>query len=147
MDIPSAIRIPICIEQGSVFNFLHEVQGVGRQSKNRYFVVMNRNPKTDTVLLLVTPTTQIEKKRSFVRLAGISNETIVEVTPAECQMLSHNSAFNCNDLIEVKLSDLVAKIENNGSDHFSKIPELIMKKLIYGVKESPMVSEDHKKLL
>jgi len=66
MEIPVKIRIALCIEQGAVFNFHMEVEGPKRQSKNRYFVVLNRNPKTDTALVLVTSTTQVAKRREFV---------------------------------------------------------------------------------
>ncbi len=147
MQIPPAIRIPICIEWGSVFNFFHDAKGAGRQSKNRYFVVMNRNPKTDAVILLVTSTSQIAKKRKYVRSAGFPEDTVVEVASAEYGPFSCDSAFNCNDLIEVKLSDLITKVASGGSADYPKMPDSIMKKLIRGVKESPMVSEESKRLL
>jgi len=76
MEIPPKIRIPLTIEQGSVFNFKLEVSGDGRQSKNRYFVVLNKNPKIDSVLVMLTSTSQISKKREFVRRAGINEQTI-----------------------------------------------------------------------
>jgi len=147
MQIPPAIRIPICIEQGSVFNFFHDAQGAGRASKNRYFVVMNRNPKTDTVLLLVTPTTQSEKRLAFVRGRGISEKTIVNVLTTEYQPFSHDCVFDCNGLVEVKMSDLIARIEADGSDHYPKMPDTILSRLIHGVKESPMVSDEQKGVL
>ena len=96
MDIPIKVRIPLSIEQGSVFNFHIEFDGVGRKSGNRYFVVMNCNPKTDKVLVVLTSTTQIE---------------------------------------------------NDGSMNYPKNPEQILKKLIAGVKESPLITEEIKKLL
>ena len=69
----------MCIEQGSVFNFFINFGDSKRQSKNRYFIVLNRNPKTDTALIMVTSTTQIQKKKEFVKRNGISDKTIVEV--------------------------------------------------------------------
>jgi len=83
MDIPLKIRIPLCIEQGAVFNFRMEIDGPNRQSKNRYFVVLNRNPKTDTALVLVTSTTQVAKRKEFVQRAGITDQTIVSISPNE----------------------------------------------------------------
>lgn len=47
MDIPLNVRVPLSIKQGSVFNFHIDFDGPGRKSGNRYFVVMNRNPRTD----------------------------------------------------------------------------------------------------
>src|SRR3989338_10607810 len=109
MEIPVKIRIALCIEQGAVFNFHMEVEGPKRQSKNRYFVVLNRNPKTDTALILVTSTTQIEKRREFVKRAGINEQTIVSVSPKEYAVFSAESAFNFNNLINKRITDLIRK--------------------------------------
>ena len=147
MHIPPKVRIPLCIEQGSVFNFHIEFRGSGRQSKNRYFVVLNRNPKTDTVLILLTSTTQIDKKKEFIKRAGISEKTIVSVTPKEYTVFTLESVFNCNEVIEVSMQDLVRKIEDNGSMNYPKMPEEILNKLLSGVSESLRVTEATKKFL
>ena len=147
IEIPPKIRIPLCIEQGAVFNFHMEVDGPKRQSKNRYFVVLNRNPKTDTALVLVTSTTQIAKRKEFVQRAGISEQTIVPVSPKEYPVFTSESAFNCNDVIEVSMDDLIRKVEDNGSMDYPKIPDSILAKLIVGINESPRISPAIKKLL
>lgn len=147
MDIPTKIRIPLCIEQGCVYNFHMEVAGPNRQSKNRYFVVLNKNPKTDTALILITSTTQVAKRKEFVQRAGISEKTIVSVSPSEYRIFNNESAFDCNEVIEVGMSDLIKKIENNGSMNYPKIPGNILAKLIAGVNESPRVSEVFKKMI
>lgn len=147
MEIPVKMRIALCIEQGAVFNFHMEVDGPKRQSKNRYFVVLNRNPKTDTALVLVTSTTQVAKRREFVQRAGISEQTIVLVSPREYPVFTSASAFNCNDVIEVSMEDLIRKVENNGSMNYPKIPDSVLTKLIAGINESPRISPAIKKLL
>ncbi len=147
MDIPVKIRIALGIEQGAVFNFHMEMDGPKRQSKNRYFVVLNKNPKTDTALVLVTPTTQVAKRREFVQRAGISERTIVSVSPTEYPVFTSESAFNCNDIIEVSMDDLIRKVEDNGSMNYPKIPDSILAKLIVGINESPRISPAIKKLL
>ena len=147
MEIPAKIKIPLCIEQGCVFNFILDFDDSKRESKNRYFVVLNANPKTDIVLIMLTSTTQIEKKYEFVRKAGISEETIVKVTPQEYSVFTHESVFNCNDVFEIEMKDLIRKIEENGNIDYQKISESIIKRLINGVKKSPKVAEDLKKLL
>jgi hypothetical protein len=147
MDIPVKIRIALCIEQGAVFNFRMEVDGPKRQSKNRYFVVLNRNPKTDTALVLVTSTTQIAKRKEFVQRAGISEQTIVSVSPKEYSVFTSESAFNCNDVIEVSMDDLIRKVEDDGSMNYPKMPDSILAKLIVGINESPRISPAIKKLL
>ena len=147
MDIPIKVRIPLSIEQGSVFNFHIEFDGTGRKSGNRYFVVMNCNPKTDKVLVMLTSTTQIEKRKEFIKKANIPEKTLIEISPKEYQTFTTNSAFNCNDVHEVDIQDLIRKIENDGSMNYPKIPEQILKRLIAGVKESPLITEEIKRLL
>jgi hypothetical protein len=147
MEIPPKVRIPLCIEQGSVFNFHIDFNGPGRQSKNRYFVAVNRNPKTDTVLILVTSTTQIAKKKEFIKRAGLSGRTIVSVSPKEYPVFSVESAFNCNDVYEVNMQDLIRKIEDTGSMNYPKIPDSILAKIVIGINESPNVAPAIKKLL
>lgn len=147
MDIQPKVRIPLCIEQGSVFNFYIDFDGPKRQSKNRYFVVLNRNPKTDTVLIMLTSTTQIIKKREFIKRVGISEQTIVSVVPKEYSVFTSESAFNCNDVHEVSIIDLIRKIEENGSMNYPKMPNDILAKLIVGVTASPSVSQVIKNLL
>ncbi len=147
MDIPINVRVQICIEQGSVFNFFIDYNDTKRQSKNRYFVVLNRNPRTDTVLIMLTSTTQIAKKREFVRKAGISEKTIVTVSPKDYGVFTAESVFNCNDVLEISMSDLIRKIEEKGSMNYPKMSDEIITKLIYGINESPSVSTAIKKLL
>src|SRR3989344_3155973 len=130
IDIPVKIRISLLIEQGSVFNFHVDFRDSKRQSKNRYFVVLNRNPKIDAVLLMITSTTQIAKRKAFVKRVGISEQTIVVVSPKEYSVFSTESAFNCNDVFEVSMQDLIRKIEDTGSMNYPKIPDGILSKLI-----------------
>lgn len=147
MDIPPKIRIPLCIEQGCVFNFFLDFGDSRRESKNRYFVILNSNPKTDSVLIMVTSTRQIEKKYEFIKRAGISENTLVKVTPKEYSVFTQESIFNCNDVIEIGITDLINKIEESGSMNYPKIAKGLITKLTRGVKESPLVSEDIKNLL
>jgi hypothetical protein len=147
MEIPPKIRIPLCIEQGSVFNFFIDFDDSRRQAKNRYFIVLNRNPKTDVALIIVTSTTQIQKKREFVKRVGISDKTIVEVKAKEHPIFTRDSVFNCNDVFEVDMSDLIRKIEENGSMNYPKLSDDVLKRIIAGVNESPKVSQSIKDLV
>lgn len=147
MDIPVKIRIPLCIEQGSVFNFYIDFHDSKRQSKNRYFVVLNRNPKTDLNLIMITSTSQIQKKLAFITKAKISDKTIIEIKAREYGVFTCDCVFSCNEIFEVKMDDLIQKIEENGSMNYPKLPDNILKRVIAGVNESPRVSQDIKDLL
>ncbi len=147
MEIPVNIKIPLCIEQGCVYNFFIDFNDSKRESKNRYFVVLNSCPKTDFVLIMITSTRQIEKKYEFIKKAGISEDTLVKITPREYSVFKQESIFNCNDVFEIKIEDLINKIEEDGNMNYPKMSKDLISKLIKGVKESPRVQEDIKKLL
>lgn len=147
MEIPANIKIPLCIEQGCVYNFYIDFNDSKRDSKNRYFVVLNSSPKKDLVLVMITSTSQIDKKYEFIKKAGISEETLVKITPKEYSVFKQESIFNCNDVFEIKIEDLIKKIEEDGSMNYPKMKKELIHKLIKGVKESPRVTEDIKKLL
>lgn len=96
---------------------------------------------------MVTSTTQTQKKKEFIRRAGISDKTIVEVRAGEYCVFISDSAFNCNDIFEVNMADLIRKIEENGSMNYPKLPNNILKRIIAGVNESPKISPAIKDLM
>ena len=147
MEIPANIKIPLCIEQGCVYNFFIDFNDSKRESKNRYFVVLNSCPKTDSVLIMITSTSQINKRYEFIKKAGISEKTLVRITPKEYHIFTQESIFNCNDVFEIKIEDLIKRIEKDGSMNYPKMSKELISKLIKGVKESPRVPEGIKKLL
>jgi hypothetical protein len=147
MEIPPKVRIPLSIEQGSVYNFYIEFSDPKRQSKNRYFVVLNREPKTDIALIMVTSTTQILKRREFVRRSGIDSRTIVYINDTEYPVFNRDCCFDCNNVFEISLNDLIHSVETNGSANYPKLPAGLLLRLIGGVKLSPQVSEELKKLI
>jgi hypothetical protein len=147
MEIPPKIRIPLCIQQGSVFNFFINFSDSKRESKNRYFIVLNRNPKTDVVLILITPTSQIDKRRKFIKRAGFNAKTLVEIKSKEYCVFEKDCAFDCNSFQPIKMSNLISKIEENGCMNYPKLPDDILARLIDGVKTSSRVPQEFKDLL
>src|SRR5512133_1485229 len=103
MLFPNNIRIKYGIQQGAVYNFSYGSSSNGSTTKNRYFIVMNVDPKNDTAIILITPTTQVQKKYKFVDDRGISRDTIVEIKTGECAALTKDCAFNCNEVHAVSL--------------------------------------------
>ncbi len=72
ISIPPGIKIPLCIESGSIFNFYIDFQDPKRESKNRYFVVLNNDPKKDIVIVMLTPTTKIEKIKLLLKVGKLA---------------------------------------------------------------------------
>lgn len=147
MSISPSIRIPLCIEKGSVFNFYIGFNDLRRDSKNRYFVVLNNNPKSDIVLVMLTPTTKIEKTKNLVKNWKISQKTIVEINLGDYRIFTKKCVFDCNSVYEIDTEKLINKIEKNGSMNYPKMSETIIRRLVIGIKKSPRVTSEIKKLL
>lgn len=148
MDILTDVRLPICIERGTVVNFSFLGQDPKATApKNRYFLVVNADPKKDSVIILVTSTTQITKKLEYIKRAGLGIETIVTVTPQEYAAFTRETAFNCNDVFEYSLQELIKNIDDNGSMDYPKLPQALVDQVIVGIKASPKVRNELKKLL
>ena len=147
MDIPTDIRLSLCIERGTIVNFSFLGQDPKATPKNRYFVVVNANPKKDSAIVLVTSTTQIAKKIEYIKRAGLKEETIVAVSSQEYSAFPRDCAFNCNDTFEYSLKELVKKIDESGSMNYPKLPAGIVSRIIQGIRASSKVRSEIKKLL
>jgi len=149
MDIPAEIVIPVCIEQGSIYLYaFNATRHDGSQySGERFFIILNVNPKTDKILVLTTITKQIGKQEQFVRNTGQDSSTLVRITPANFSRLDVESVVNCNNTYELTLEQLVEKINNKGKIFFEKLPKNIIAALVSGVLKSSLVSAEHKKLI
>lgn len=67
-----------------------------------YFIVVNSDPLSQTVLLLAVVTSQVEAVK--LRRADC-RETLVEISPDEFKVFTKNSIIDCNDLKVVGLAE------------------------------------------
>lgn len=149
VDIPANTTVPVCIEQGSVYLYsINKLNNDGTTyAGSRFFIVLNTNPKTDQVLVMVTATTKIIEQERYVSSIGESKDTIVRITPKDFSPLSAESIVNCNNIYEISLVDLVGKIDAGGKVFFEKLPKDIVSSLVTGALISNQVSTEHKKLM
>ncbi|MBU2633222.1 hypothetical protein KJ751_01830 [Patescibacteria group bacterium] len=149
MKISPSVTIPVCIEQGCVYLYRLDTTNKDgtKYSGDRFFVVLNVNPKTDTILILTTITKQIQNQKKFIKNIGESPDTLVQITPSDFSPLSQDSIINCNNTHEESLSDLITKVKNGGKVFSEKIPNNIINALTSGVLKSKQVPRDHKKLI
>ncbi|HEY9585550.1 MAG TPA: type II toxin-antitoxin system PemK/MazF family toxin [Candidatus Paceibacterota bacterium] len=149
MDIPAKVTVPICIEQGAVY--LYQLEATNHDGTpykgDRFMIVLNANPKTDTVLVLATITKQIENQRKYVKNSGESPETLVDITPSDFVRLKQDSVVNCNNVYETSLSGLISKIEDGGKFFTEKLPKSKISEIAKGVLLSKQVTPEQKKLL
>ena len=149
MEIPPEALVKICVDQGSVCHYKLDTENKdgSHYVGSRFFIVLNVNPQTDTVLVLVTITTKIESLERFIKKRGESADTLVKISPEDFPPLNKESAVNCNNTYEMSLSGLVKKIEDGGKVFFEKLPRSVMSAIVSGALKSSQVPSDHKKLL
>lgn len=142
MEIPSDILINGTIEQGAIYYFPEDSI---TSDQPHYFVVLNVDPRKDAILILACGTSQV--KEAFLRRYNLPKETVVEVSTTECNCFKKNTAFDCNNLIQQSLNNLITKKTQGLLDYKGKLSETVLNKLIKGVVASPMVDRKHKKIV
>jgi len=149
MEIPLKISITTCIEQGAIYHYriTKQNQDGTAYDGNRFFIVINANPKTDEILVLVTITKEIDNVKEFIKKIHEDSDTVVPITISDFPHLSRDSAVNCNNVYQISMKELIKKIENGGKIFKHKLPETIISALISGVMKSNQVSPEVKEML
>lgn len=143
--VPAKVHILATVKTGSVYYFEEERLS---SLEPHYFIVVNKNPKSDEVLLLVCASSQIEKRKDAIRKLGFAEETLVLVSPRECPCFNKDTAIDRNTVWEKTSQSVIEKLSNRELRVCpDEIPGEIVKKLIKGVLISNQVSEDIKVLI
>jgi hypothetical protein len=142
IDIPPEVQIRSSIRRGSVYYFKEHSFS---SDVSHYFIVLNRYPATDRVLLLVCPSSQIEKVRH--RRRNLPAGTLVEIKQDEYLDFAVDSIVDCNTVIQKTVGELVSKLSQGNLKVKSTMPMEILGKLRSAVQLSPMVSEEDKEVL
>ena len=145
MDVPARVRILATIQTGSVYYFEEE-----RLASNEphYFVVLNKDPRTEELLILVCASSQVEKRQQIIQKLGFPQETLVLISHAEYSLFTKDTVIDCNRAFEKTPQSLIEKLEQDKLKVCAQImSEDIIKKLIRGVLASSQVSEKIQRLL
>lgn len=144
MDIPADIKIHTTLEQGFTYYFPEESF---KSAEPHYFVILNKNPNKDNYIIFVNATSRIEKTKRIQKLHKLPVESFVKVRARECSCLKKDSIFNCNSVLKKSTQSLVDKLNDNNLKFKGKMPEMILQKLIDGVRKSPLVEGSMKGVL
>jgi len=142
--IPTKIKVQLGIEQGSVYNFSPE-KGV----VNHYFIVLNKNPKKDAEIYLVSFTSNKDDVLRFIEHFNFDRKTYVAIENNECPFLPRESesCINCNRTRRYDIQKLIELIDGSDGGCYSKISAKLMERIIDGVKASKLVAGDIKSVL
>jgi len=143
MDIPEDVRIKSTIRAGSVFYYADSAHGTSTDP--HYFVVLNINPLTDEVIILVNCSSRIDKVRRRTRKYP---GTLVEITREEYNTFSEAiSAFDGNSITKSSIDELIDKLKANKLKQKPEMPSHIVEKLRNSVLASPTVERRYKTMI
>lgn len=133
MALPPRADLRATIRPGSVYYF-HD--SILTSSDPHYFIVLNNNPLTDRILLLVCSSSRLQTVRNR---RALRPETVVEISPLEYPDFSRDSIVDCNTVFEKSIPEL-QRLYDSGKLRVQAVLGLdILEKLRDAVIESDMV--------
>ena len=144
IPIPNSVRVPVCIEQGSVYNFSPD-----KNVANHYYVVLNNNPKHDDEIYLVSFTSNKENVWRYINYHHLDKLTCVELNENECPFLPRplDSCINCNLYRSYPLDKMIELIDGSNGSIYPKVNAEFLARVIHGVRISIMIGEEIKSAL
>lgn len=142
IDITPEVRLKSTVRPGTVYFYQEESFS---SDASHFFIVLNDYRATDQVLLLVCPSSQVEKVRR--RRRGLPPGTLVEINRDEYLDFTLDSIVDCNTVIRKNIEELIQKFSQGKLKIRTNMPVEILGKLRNAVHLSPMVSEEDKEVL
>lgn len=141
MAQPPRADLNATIKPGSVYYF----PDISLTSSDpHYFIVLNKNPLTDRILLLVCSSSQLHAVRKRRELRP---ETVVEISPLEYPDFTKDSIVDCNTVFEKSIRELQRKYDSRQLRVQAVISPNILEKLRDAVLESDMVDGEVQDML
>jgi len=137
--VPAELRLTL--RSGSVYYFVDR----GLTSREpHFFIVVNREPLRDELLLLTVVTSQVEKVKRVRRMLP---DTLVELSPILYDELTKDSMVDCNHVFSRTMKEFVELFEQREIRHHKDIPKELLEKIREAIRNSPLVSLASKSLL
>lgn len=135
-------KLRLSLREGTVYYFAHHTLS---SPDPHYFIVVNSDPLGQKVLLLSVVTSKVETVK-LRRKACL--ETVVELMPADFEVLTKPSIVDCNDLKEIPLACFNAQFGAKKIKYFDKdLPVVVRRAIRKAIHASRVVSEEFKALV
>lgn len=139
MDSHSLLKLTL--RAGSVYYFQERKL---TSPEPHYFIVVNREPFARQLLVLTVVSSRVDNvKRLRKGLPG----TLVEIGPKDYDELKVPSVVDCNVVFNKALSELAEKIQRKEVVYKKDLSSDILNAIRQGIKASPLVEEEIKRLL
>ncbi len=140
--IPPEVAIKATIRPGSVYYFPEDSF---HTEEPHYFIVINLDPLTDRVVILVCASSQKDKTK--LRRSACPTETLIEISPIQYCDFTKNSIIDCNYVLEKNIEQLIEKLRNGELVLKSEMNIQLVNLLRQGVLRSPVIETRIKQLL
>jgi len=137
VDIPPEIAIRSTIVPGSVFYFKSEAL---TSPFPHYHVVLNLDPFHDEVIILVCASSKKDKVKAICK--DFPADTLVEINKTQYEAFTKDSIFNCNEVFERKIEDLVKRFSTGELLMKPKMDIELVNKLRVAVLSSNQVTPE-----
>lgn len=135
------LELRVGLRPGSVFYFAaRELSSI----EPHFFVVLNRDPLAQKLVLLTVFTSQIEKVRLRNRARP---ETVVEFGPADYAALKLPTAVDGNVLFQRSLDELADLVKRREVRYHPDLSADLLERLRRAVLASPVIEEEDKDLI
>lgn len=141
MALPPRADLRATIRPGSVCYF-HDSSLTS--SDPHYFIVLNKNPSTDRILLLVCSSSRLQTVRNR---RALRPETVVEISPLEYPDFTRDSIVDCNTVFEKSIPELQRLYDSGKLRVQAVLSTEILEKLRDAVIESDMVDGEVQDML
>ncbi len=139
MDSHSLLKLTL--RAGSVYYFQERKL---TSPEPHYFIVANQEPFARQLLVLTVVSSKVDNvKRLRQGLPG----TLVEIGPKDYEELKVPSVVDCNVVFNKALSELAEKIQRKEVVYKKDLPPDILNAIRLGIKASPLVEDEIKRLL
>lgn len=134
-EVPPEVTIRATIQPGSVYYFHHE--DILYSHEPHYFVVINIDPSTEQVILLVCASSKIDKVRE--RRSNLPPETLVTVSPDQYREFKYPSVFDCNTIYSDNVENLIWRLAEKQLELKLEMNMQMVEQLRQGVIASPLI--------
>ncbi len=142
VDVPPEVAIKATIKPGSVYYFVEESFA---STEPHYFIVLNKTPIIDKLILLVSASSKIENVERIRR--NFPSETLVIISPAQYTVFKYETIIDCNTIFEKPIDHLVDKLTQGELQLKDEMDQRLVGKLREGVIASPLIEEYIKELI
>ena len=133
----------LMLRQGAIFRLMHEFDDEGE--KYRFFIILNYNPQSDKIIVLVTTTTQLAKLERRYRKDRPS--PLVYISPSDCDAFTERCVANCKVVEWRNRDDLLANMKRKRHKFVGSLPDAKLQEIHNYIAQAQSISLSLKALI